>query len=58
MLQAGQVSASPVVLDLFPLNIDGPLESWPEDLIELKQQIVIEKADRAMESSLRSQVWL
>ncbi|KAF8593769.1 kinase-like protein [Ceratobasidium sp. AG-I] len=58
MLQAGEVSTSPVLLDLFPLAVDGPLEPWPEDLIDLKQQVVMEKSDGAMESSLRSQVWL
>ena len=58
MLQAGEVSASPVILDLFPLAMDGALEPWPEDLMDLKNQVVIEKADGAMESTLRSHVWL
>ena len=58
MLQTGEVSTSPVLLDMFPLAVNGLLEPWPEDLIDLKQQIEMKKADKAMESSLRSQVWL
>lgn len=57
MLQTGEVSGSPVMLDLFPLTVDGPLEPWPEELAELKKLVAIQKDGRAAESSLRSHVW-
>lgn len=58
MLRTGEVTTSPVILELFPLTVDGPLEPWPEDLVDLKRQVIIESTSGAMASSLRSHVWL
>ncbi|KAF8594175.1 kinase-like protein [Ceratobasidium sp. AG-I] len=56
--RTGEVTASPIILELFPLAVDGPLEPWPEDLVDLKKQVLIESTSGTMESSLRSHVWL
>lgn len=56
MLEAGEVSTSPALLDFFSAGMEGQLVSWPEDLLDLSGAVVVEKG-RALASSQRSKVW-
>jgi serine/threonine protein kinase len=58
MLQNGEVSTSPILMDLFPITIDGPLVPWPDDIRDLKGLITIEKDNGKITSSLRTTVWM
>lgn len=58
MLQEGETSVSPSPLDLFPLGVEGPPEPWPEDMLDLSGELVIERSVGALASSQRSNVWM
>ncbi|KAG8792241.1 hypothetical protein FRC12_006694 [Ceratobasidium sp. 428] len=58
MLQNGEVSTSPVLMELFPLTIDGPLLPWPDGVRDYKDMIVIERKNGMLTSSIRTTVWM
>ncbi|KAG8722567.1 hypothetical protein FRC09_006084 [Ceratobasidium sp. 395] len=58
MLQNGEVSTSPALMELFPLTIDGPLLPWPDSVRDYKDMIVIERTDGMLTSSIRTTVWM
>jgi hypothetical protein len=58
MLQNGEVSTSPVMMDLFPITIDGPLVPWPDDIQDLNGLITIDKDKGKLTSSLRTTIWM
>jgi hypothetical protein len=58
MLQNGEVSTSPVLIDLFPTSMDEPLAPWPEEIQDLKGLIAIGRENSMLTSSLRSKVWM
>jgi serine/threonine protein kinase len=57
MLKNGEVPTSPALVDLLPFTIDGPPLPWPEDLLDLKGSVSIEKGSAILASTLRSYVW-
>jgi hypothetical protein len=58
MLQSGEVSTSPIRMDLFPIAVDGPLVPWPENMQDLRDTLVIDKRSGALASTMRSHVWM
>ena len=58
MLNSGEVSASPIFMEMFPLSPDGPPLPWPEELDDLQGLITNEQDNGMIASSLRSSVWL
>jgi hypothetical protein len=58
MLQTGEVSTSPVSMDLFPKLMDEPMAPWPEEIQDLKGLITIGTENGVLTSSLRSKVWM
>lgn len=57
MLNDGEISASPVLLDLLPPAMGEPLIPWPADLMDLAEALVIQSGG-ALASSQRSNVWM
>ncbi|KAG9087715.1 hypothetical protein FRC06_002413, partial [Ceratobasidium sp. 370] len=58
MLQNGEVSTSPALIDLFPLTIDGPLLPWPDGVRDYNGYIMIEKENGMLASSIRTTIWI
>jgi hypothetical protein len=57
MLRTGEVSTSPVFLDLFPIKVDGPLVPWPVGLVDLAALVFINSVDEPLASGPRATLW-
>ncbi|KAG8715161.1 hypothetical protein FRC08_010909 [Ceratobasidium sp. 394] len=51
MLQNGEVSTSPALVDLFPLAVDGPLLPWPGGVRDYKGYITIGRENGMLAST-------
>ncbi|QRV84478.1 Tyrosine kinase domain protein [Ceratobasidium sp. AG-Ba] len=58
MLQNGEVSASPALIDLFPLAVDGPLLPWPDSIRDYQGYVTIPEENGLITSSIRATVWI
>ncbi|CUA78014.1 MAP3K epsilon protein kinase 1 [Rhizoctonia solani] len=60
MRERGEIPPSPPLLDLFSTmdSIPAAISPWPEELVDLKEVLIIEWGMGKLASSVRSSVWL
>ncbi|CAE6459257.1 unnamed protein product [Rhizoctonia solani] len=58
MMESGDIPASPVLPDLFPIPDSGSIELWPDEIPDLKGHLELEEGIGTIASSIRSNVWI